>query len=463
MNSQMKTWITLGVVSIISILIATSVFSVVAVESKDALRALVISVVLVSAVINGAVLLYQAVLKNNKDAMLRIGAIMGVYIVILLAFVYFDYKVAGSINLDKFDSRLRFVIVNAIWIPATFTALVFFYFYRKARELYNTIPLLVRLLEYVVGISAFIGSAWGTFDAVMLMTNGDWILAFVMAISIDAMLFIMGAWHLAANDPVTANVTLFGKLAYFAIALAAQMIDGALRTTGVTTDNYSQAGWTALPFVIIGSGLFIGITYLIDKYNGGVSFGEQRHPVTMAGGYTVTRPDSHVSGGQPRPPMQQGYQPAPPRLEQGQREGQYPPSGGTSVQSPRQGQQHGQSKFAEPGGLTEESVAALKWLGYSNRAIAGMRQTEADNRVANKVPPRPDQMSGNHPDYAKTHGGQVGNQGQKGNPANKGSANVGSNNQTSSITTNQRPTEEQTRHNVDAFSENGRDGDSNPH
>lgn len=410
MNSKIKTYLTLSVVGVVALIVSASVFSVVYVESGDALRAIAVSTVLVSAVVLGGVLLYRAVTTSNKDAMLKIGGIMAIYFVILLAFVYFDYGSTDKTNLSAFDSRLRFIIVNAIWIPATFTALTFFYFYKKARELYTRdVPFGVRLLEYIVGISSFIGSAWGTFDAVYIMTQGDILLSLAMSISIDAMLFIMGWWHYIANDDVTKTVTLFGKGAYFVIALWAQIIDGGLRATGATSQNYSNVGWTALPFVIIGSGIFVGITYLIDKYYKGSSFEKPANNTRFTPREFSDTPQSRANtpyvGGRPM-----GYQPMSPEQSQSQRpEPTYRPQPRMDIESddsvthnapfkeqpPQAAQPRTQSRFAEEGGLPREIVLGLKALGYSSRAIANMKLQEAQNRFTHKVAPRPDQRSGN--------------------------------------------------------------------
>lgn len=279
MNKQypLKFWATALVTIAIAGLLASSVFNVVASESGDGLRALLNSTLLLTVVVLGCVLLNQGVKTKNSNAILKMTGILSIYMVILLAFVYFDYGLGGSLNLEKFDSRLRLIITNAIWIPCTMTALVFFYMYSKARELFGKkVPPHVVLLEYAVGALAMIGSAWGTFDGITLLSNGDWGLALVTAIGVDFMLFLMGAWHIAANDEVTSNITFVGKMVYALLALSAQVLDGVMRTTGVSgNETISRIGWSIIPFIGIGSGVFVLALYLTDKYYGGVSLGNR--------------------------------------------------------------------------------------------------------------------------------------------------------------------------------------------
>lgn len=365
---------------------------------KDGMR-----VVVISAAIVGSVALYwqhahNAVQKRDRTYLVVVGIVAALVLVMSLAFVFLDYTINLFGTFDSLDQRLKTSVSVAVWITSVILlvcsfGLAVFYKHTYPKE---EMPIQIIVLELVATFFCIWANAWGTSDAVYRLTQ-DHFSAIAMAITIDFMIFLMGAWYLIANDSSTSSITLWTTFVGIGMTTVLQITDGFLSGANFTaTEEVKNIAQFAFPAILFLSAGLIVTTFFVDYFKGGLSivkpntrgeFDEPSHNPTER----PTRPERFEQ----RIGHGQGYRPQSPR-------GLNPPTGGKDVQRPPQGK--GTSKFAEPGGLEQETVAALKSLGYSNRAIEGMRQVEADNRIKNNVPPRPDQMSGNHPDFGKKKG-----------------------------------------------------------
>lgn len=368
------------------------------------------------------------------------GLFVGTGIIVLVAVNF--YKSVGG-NLDRIPELLVWAIPFTWLLPVVIGQL--FFIHRSLDKFWgaNKPPMVARAkgspallaysILYNVGlVAALIASGLGTFEVMYAITQSAWhALLYVGTVEL-AIYFFAQFTHRTQDKEIfwySFGITNFA----FVVAMLFQGVNAALALNGGSFDATDTAqtfarNFVLLPPVIMGS--IAGAMYIYNQRKTPVLFPNVAHSQTMS---SPTHSDMRPSYDQRDSRM--GYQPShsqvsgnppssgssghPPQRPSGREE--YTPGAGKSGQPTYRPQPQGQPQgkqskheYAEPGGLdSRETVNKLKALGYSNRAIAGMTQAEADNRIKNQVPPRPDQMSGNYnPNTGSMNKGSQGGSGQ---------------------------------------------------
>lgn len=268
----------------------------------------------------------------------------------------------------------------------------------------GVVNMLYHGLYNVLIVSALVSSAFGTYEVMYGVTHSFWH-AMIYVGTVELAIYVFASFtHRTKDQEVfwyTFGLTIFA----FAVANVFQIVSAIDKLSGgINTQDTAAAfarNFVLLPPILMGA--IAGGLYMFNQRKVYVPF-KEGNKEGKSGGQESGRSER---GGDNRPSRQE-YDfrnneqrreerggDAPLRMPQGQGQGrrQQGQGGGRDQSESRgsdnrpsgnksQGIQHGTERFTEPEGLEEESVAALKKLGWSGNRISKMSQAEADDKIA---------------------------------------------------------------------------------
>lgn len=354
----------------------------------DPMRVFVVGAGLVASVVLYWRHAINAVERLNRVYLITVGVTALVVLIMSLAFVFLDYSINLFGTFDALDQRIKTSVSVAVWITSVLLLVCNFALAVLHKTLYpkEEMPISIVVSEIVAAFFCIWANAWGTSDAVYKLTQ-DGFSANAMAVTIDFVIFLMGAWYLIANDKSTAAITLWTVIAGIGTTTFLQIVDGVLSGANYTaTQDIKAIAQFAFPAILFISMGLVTITFFVDYFNGGLSLGsadkksgEQRSPINH-------RPERPIDDRPDRRPDQPNFnRPRPHRPQErvgqgGNRNESFRKSQDSPSSAKKQQHERHPDDY-EPTEVTPNMAKGMRERGYSPNAISGMTAAEVMKKL----------------------------------------------------------------------------------